>query len=624
MPPPIPFPLPQSEFSAEDLQVLGSRLQVVRFSAGDCILPPEPSASACYLIEEGEVRIEIAGGELDSATALTSLGAGSLLGELGLLDGHPCSFAAYAQGSVVLRMLSAQDLESLMRSHPRIALSVVRALARDTTQKLRTATRRLAERLAADSADPEVDRVVARAAAAQHAFKDWTDQRVDGLLLALATALAEHAQDLARLTVKATRIGNVHDKTRKNTFACLGIYRSLAGKPTQGPLSTDPERKVTEFASPVGVIFAILPITSPVATAVFKTLISLKARNALILSFPRTCPRVADAVGVIIQRVLEANGAPVDLVQWVRERKNRLVTERFMRHKGVALILATGGADMVKAAYSSGTPAIGVGPGNAPALVSADADLDVAAKHIVMSKTSDNGLTCGAEHHLVVDARVRGEFVNALERHGAVVLTGEEADEFRSKVVDRSGKGFRPEIVGQMAQTIAMDTGIKRPYPIRLLIVPTDSISPADPFAGEKLAPILSLFTVHDEEHGIEVCRRLLAHAGAGHTAIVHSRNQGLIERFSNAMPASRILVNTQGSLGCGGMMTGLDPSFSLGCGTFGGNSTTDNITYRHLLNIKRVAHHLESKEQELASAGLLDPCPPCKDTPPWYTDLSA
>ena len=174
-------------------------------------------------------------------------------------------------------------------------------------------------------------------------------------------------------------------------------------------------------------IFAIVPMTNPVATAMFKTLISLKARNSLILSFHRTCPRVADAVGAIIVRVLEAKGAPPDLVQWVRERKNRRVTERFMRHDGVALILATGGAGMVKAAYSSGTPAIGVGPGNAPAFVTVDADLDAAARHIVISKAFDNGLICGAEHHLVVDTRVRGPFVAALERHGAAVHRGGSA-----------------------------------------------------------------------------------------------------------------------------------------------------------------------------------------------------
>jgi acetaldehyde dehydrogenase/alcohol dehydrogenase len=602
-------PLPKNELSAEDWQVLVSHLEVVRFSAGDCIFRMGSPAAACYLIEEGEVRIEVEGGELESGTVLAYLGAGSLLGELGLLDGQPRSATACAQSSVAMRVITAQALENLMRTHPRIALRFVSALAKGAAQKLRSTTRRLAEKLAADSPHPAVDPIVARAVAAQHTFNDWTDERVDGLLLALATAIAEHAQDLARLSVKVTRIGNVRDKTLKNKFASLGIYGSLAGKPTHGPLSTDPKRKVTEFASPVGVIFALVPMTNPVATAAFKTMISLKAHNALILSFHRTCQRVADAVGAVMLGVLEANGAPLDLVQCVRERKNRRITERFMRHRGVGLILATGGAGMVKAAYSSGKPAIGVGPGNAPALICADADLERAAKQVVMSKSFDNGLICGAEHHLVVDARVRDEFVAALERHGAAVLGEEDAQEFRSKVIDASGNTLRSEIVGQTAQSIADDTGIRRGYAIRLLVVPTDSPSPTDPFAGEKLAPLLSLFTVRDYEHGVEVCRMLLAQEGAGHTAIIHSRDNGLIERFSETMPASRILVNAPGSHGSGGMTTGLEPSFMLGCGTFGGNSTTDNITYRHLLNIKRVAHHLERKEQELASGGLLDPC---------------
>ncbi len=470
---------------------------------------------------------------------------------------------------------------------------------------------------AAESPQPEVDSIVSRSATAQHIFKDWTDQRVDGLLLALATALASHAQDLAHLTVKVTRIGNVRDKTLKNKFASLGIYRLLAGKPTHGPLSTDPERKVIELASPVGVIFAILPMTSPVATAVFKLLISLKARNALILSFPRMCQPIADAISAVIFGVLEANGAPIDLVQCVRERKDRRVTESFMRHPGVDLILATGGAGMVKSAYSSGKPAIGVGPGNAPALICADADLERTARRVVMSKSFDNGLICGAEHHLVVDARVRDQFVEALERYGAAVLSEEETQGFRSKVINASGKAFRSEIVGQTAQTIADDLGIKRRYPIRLLVVPIDSVAATDPFAGEKLAPLLSLFTVRDHEHGVEVCRTLLAHSGAGHTAIIHSRNNRLIVDFSEAMPVSRILVNAPGTHGSSGLTTGLESSFTLGCGTFGGNSTTDNITYRHLLNIKRVAHHLESKEQELANAGLLDPCDVVQ---PWET----
>ena len=201
----------------------------------------------------------------------------------------------------------------------------------------------------------------------------------------------------------------------------------------------DPERRVVELGSPVGVILAIVPVTNPVATAIFKVLIGLKARNALILSFPRVCLRLADATGGVIQQVLQSHRAPLDLVQWVRERKSRFTTSSLMRHEGIDLILATGGAAMVKAAYSSGTPAIGVGPGNAPAFVAVDADIDAAVRCIAMSKTFDNGLICGAEHHLVVDARVYGRFVQALERHGAAVLTDDEADEFMSRAVDRSG-----------------------------------------------------------------------------------------------------------------------------------------------------------------------------------------
>jgi acetaldehyde dehydrogenase/alcohol dehydrogenase len=598
-----PLPAPLNTLSANDLHVLESHVEVVRFRAGDCIFRMRSPANGCYVLDEGEVRIEIDGDEIDSDTVLTFLGPGSLLGELGVLDGQPRSASAYAEGDVVARLISAEALATLTRSHPGIALALISALGRDAAQKLRSTTGRLAEALTDERPDPEVDSMVARAAAAQHAFENWTDERVDGLLLALATALAGRAEDLARLTVKETGIGNVHDKTLKNQFASLGVYRSLAGKATHGPLSSDPARKVIELGSPMGVIFGIVPMTNPVATAVFKALISLKARNALILSFHHTCLGVADATGSVIQDVLQSYGAPRDLVQWVRKRSSRRTTTRFMRHAGVALILATGGAGMVKAAYSSGTPALGVGPGNAPALVCADADLDAAARCVIFSKTFDNGLICGAEHHLVVDTRVSSLFLAALERQGAAILTEDEARRFTASVVDHAHHAFRPEIVGQSAQTIAAHTGIVRPYLIRLLVVPTESIDKTNPLAGEKLAPVLSLFRVRNEEHGLAVCRALLAHAGAGHTAVIHSRNQLLIERFSDAIPASRILVNVPASQGCGGMTTGLECSLTLGCGTFGGNSTTDNVTYRHLLNIKRVAYQLESKERELLSA---------------------
>src|ERR1043166_2699560 len=357
------LPVPLNELSADELAVLEPHLETVRFRGGDRIFRMGSPPDDCFVLDEGEVRIEIEHGEVDSDTVLAYLGAGSFLGELGLLDRQPRSATAYAHGEGVARRITAETLERLSHAHPRIVLAVVSALGRDASRKLRLTTGRLAEAVADDRPDPEGDDVVARAAQAQHTFERWTDEHVDALLGVLASTLAERAGDLASLTVRETRMGNVSDKTLKNEFASLSIYRSLAGKPTRGVLANDPERKVTELASPVGVIFAIIPMTNPVATAIFKTLISIKSRNALIMSFPHQCLGVAEATAMLIQRTLESQGAPGDLVQWVRKRTSRRTTAKFMRHPGVSLILATGGAGMVKAAYGSGKPAIGVGAG---------------------------------------------------------------------------------------------------------------------------------------------------------------------------------------------------------------------------------------------------------------------
>jgi acyl-CoA reductase-like NAD-dependent aldehyde dehydrogenase len=267
-----------------------------------------------------------------------------------------------------------------------------------------------------------------------------------------------------------------------------------------------------------------------------------------------------------------------------------------MAHQGVSLVLATGGQSLVQAAYSSGTPAIGVGPGNAPAWICADADLDAAARAIVVSKTFDNGVICGAEHNLVVDARVAAPFVEALVAAGAAILTPEEAGRFAGRAVDPKTGSLLRDLVGQPAKTIAAAVGIVRTYPIRLLIVPA-VFSRSDRFnTGEKLAPVLSMFTVDGEDEGLKRCQALLAIAGAGHTAVIHSTNAARIERFARVIPAGRILVNSPAAQGCCGMTTGLACSMTLGCGTFGGNSTTDNVTFRHLLNVKRVAYPLERK----------------------------
>jgi acyl-CoA reductase-like NAD-dependent aldehyde dehydrogenase len=446
-------------------------------------------------------------------------------------------------------------------------------------------------------ADPIVGELIARALPAQRLIEDWSEARIDALLLALAQSIADRAEALAIATVAETGMGNVRDKTLKNRIASLGIYEQLVGRIGHGELSFDRQRQVAEIASPVGVVVGLIPATHPVATFIFKVLIAIKGRNALILSPSHRAQQVSNQVGALIQRVLRRHGAPADLVQWVQSHSSRQITADLMSHPRTGLVLATGGRAMVKAAYRSGTPAIGVGVGNAPALIMADADIGHAAQSAVRSKAFDNGLICGAENHLVVEASARAQLIAELERHGAAVLTPDEAAGFLREALDPQTQRFTREIVGQSAAALAERACIRRPYPIQVLVIPTALIGAEHALAAEKLAPVLSLFTVADAQEGLSVCRALLAIEGAGHTAIIHTRNHALIERFAATMPASRILVNSPGTQGVIGLTTGLPASMTLGCGTWGGTSTTDSISYTHLLNIKRVARYTPGKE---------------------------
>jgi acetaldehyde dehydrogenase/alcohol dehydrogenase len=576
--------------------ILIGALETMRFAAGACIFRAGDQADGCYLIEQGEVRLELGRQEhIDTERVLGYLTPGWLLGEMALLDDMPRSASAFAETDVVAWRLSVTKLAEIAGDYPQIATAIYRALGRDASLKLRKSNEQVAEHTAAAEDDPEVDRMVAGAADAQRAFENWSEPRVDALLLALAQAVAANAEVLATATVNETKIGNVADKTVKNTHASLGVYQTLVGKPGIGPLGGDAERGVTEIAGAAGVVFAIVPVTNPVATAIFDTLISLKARCAAILSFHHACVGVGNAVCEIMEKVLVQHQAPRALLQWVRRRTSRTKTAKFMGHEGVSLVLATGSAGMVAAAYSSGTPALGVGPGNAPCYIAADADIETAAFGIISSKPYDNGLICGAEHNLVVDEEVRDAFVPALERHGAAVLNAEETRRFIAAAVGPDGRAFVGRVIGQSAQAIADRVGISRSYPIKLIVVPAavDAVEQGSPLAKEKLAPLLSLFTVHGEDDGFALCRRILVAHGAGHTAVIHTRLPERAARFGLAMPASRIIVNGPAVQGVSGVTSGLVPSYVLGCGTWGGNSTTDNVSYRNLQNIKRLAHFL-------------------------------
>ena len=579
---------PPDEFTLL-VKAIESYLEPVRFAPDTCLFEEGSPSDCFFLVDAGEVRLEVHSDERDADTVLGYTGPGSLLGEVGVLAQMPRSAAAYAHTEVQARRMTGTTLERLYATNSPEGLAVARLLGRDAALKVRVANERLAEHLSSDVGDSEIDKMVASAATAQQLFAPWREERVDDLLRDIAITIAGHAGELGAATVKETGIGDPEDKAEKIRFGSVGVFASFEGNIGCGLLGADPERKITEFLGPVGVVFAMTPVTEPVSTFVDNVLISLKARNALIVSPHRSSQQTAALTDDIIQDVLVRHSAPAGLVQLVRDRTSRQKTARFMRHEGVALILATGGPSMVKAAYSSGTPAIGVGAGNAPVWIAPDADLTQTAQCIVQSKAFDYGLICGAEQHLVVDSSIRDAFVAVLREAGTLVLDENETQRFVDAAFTAGGR-LRMELIGQPAPEIAAATGVSPSDDIRLIAFAASADHVEGAFATERLAPVVALYTADGDDAALDLCHRLLRYEGTGHTAVIHSRDDDRIQRFAAEMPASRILVNVPASHGCGGVLTGLVPSMTLGCGTYGGNSTTDNVGYRNLVNIKRVA----------------------------------
>jgi len=437
-----------------------------------------------------------------------------------------------------------------------------------------------------------VDTLVSRGLTAQREIVTWSETRIDALLRGLANAVADRAEPLAAAAVAETGMGNVRDKTVKNSIASVGIYTELAGQIGYGEVCRDDERQVAEIASPVGLVVGLLPAAHPVATFIFKTLIALKGRNAIILCPSARALRVSDQVGGLIREGLRLAGAPIDLVQWLGRGTDRETVAALIGHRQVGLVVATGSHALVQAAYRSGRPAIGVGPGNAPVLIAEDADIAHAVQAIVHSKSFDNGLTCGTESHLVVEDRIKTRVANALTAEGAAILTSVEAARFRTVAVNPMSRQFVPRLIGRDAAALADQAHIKRPYPIQLLVIPTESLDQNDFLAAETLAPIVTLRVVANVEDGIEMCRALLDIDGSGHTAMIHTHDAGLGRRFAAAMPATRILINSSGTQGLLGVTTGLVPSMTLAYGTWVRSSMINRVCSSGLVNIKRVASY--------------------------------
>lgn len=428
---------------------------------------------------------------------------------------------------------------------------------------------------------------VARATAACEAIHGWDQKRVDDVCAAMAKAGAAAAYDLARLAVEETGIGRVHYKVLKNLFGSEGVWNSIKDEKTVGIVKRDERSGIVEVASPVGVIAGIVPTTNPTSTTLFKSLIALKGRNAIIISpHPRSRRCIGETVEVL-RRALERVGAPADLVQCLPNPTIES-TGALMKHPEVSMILATGGTGLVKAAYSSGKPAYGVGPGNVPVYVDRTADVAWAAHSIIASQSFDNGTLCCSEQGIVVDAPVADQLLGELKKRGAH-LCDEEQTKKLAKYCNVRGH-MNPDVVGLDPWRIAEAAGFAVPKTTTVLLALQGGVGPEWPLSIEILAPVLSVHKVNGWQEGCRISMAMLEAEGLGHTCAIHAKDEKVLDAFFLEKPASRIVVNGPSSQGAVGYSTQLVPSFSLGCGPQAGNITSDNISARHMVTIKRAA----------------------------------
>jgi len=443
---------------------------------------------------------------------------------------------------------------------------------------------------APDSAGAVVAALVARATAAQRQYETWTQERVDEAVVAAGWAIVEPARNraLAERAVHDTGLGNVADKIAKNRRKTLGLLRDLRGAKSVGVMDEDPRRGLVEIARPVGVVAAITPSTNPAATPANNIINALKGRNAIIVA---PSPKGASTLALLLEYMhaeLERVGAPRDLVQMLPAPVTREQTFALMRQAD--LVVATGSQTNVRAAYESGTPALGVGPGNVSAIVDETADVTEAAARIARSKAFDHATSCSSENSVIVVGAVAEALIDAFACEGGVLLDGEETQRLK-KAMFPNGK-LAPRVIAQAAPAIAEHAGLVRPEldDARFLIVEETGVGDAHPFSGEKLSPVLALYRVADFAAAADLAARLLAFQGAGHSVGLHTRETARAVALGLTLPVCRVIVNQVHCFATGGSFDNALPfSLSMGCGTWGRNSLSDNLNYRHFLNITRV-----------------------------------
>src|SRR5919202_2375170 len=428
--------------------------------------------------------------------------------------------------------------------------------------------------------------LVEAAHGAQGELARFDQARIDRICEAMAQAALREAERLGKMAVEETGYGIPADKREKNRFAAEDVWHAFRGLRTVGVISES--RDVIEIASPRGVVAGIIPSTNPTSTAIFKILIAIKSRNAIVLS-PH--PSAAKCINETMRVMREAGikeGLPADAVACMTSATIE-GTEALMKHKQTAVILATGGIGLVRAAYSSGKPAFGVGPGNVPVFVERTADVPLAVQNILTGKCFDNGTICASEQAVVADAPVAAEVKRELEAQGAHFLSASEADQL-AKVVATPQRALNPAVVGKSVEVIAKMAGLSVPPGTRCLVAEVGGVGRDHPLSMEKLSPVLAFYVEDGLERGAARCFEVLSYGDMGHTAGIHTRSREAAVAFGVEMPASRIIVNSPTTHGAIGFSTALPPSMTLGCGSWGGNVTSDNVSPLHLMDIKRVA----------------------------------
>ncbi|PFO06397.1 bifunctional acetaldehyde-CoA/alcohol dehydrogenase [Bacillus sp. AFS076308] len=421
-------------------------------------------------------------------------------------------------------------------------------------------------------------------------FRCYTQEMIDKIVKEMALAALENHKQLAKLAVTETRRGIYEDKVFKNMFATEFIYNNIRDMKTVGVISEDENEGMVEIAEPVGVIAGVIPITNPTSTVIFKSLISLKTRNPIIFAFPQYGQKCCTQTAKILKAAAMRAGAPENCIQWIEEPSHEAF-QTLMRHPKISLILATGGPNLVKAAYRSGKPALGVGAGNVPCYIEKTANIKRAVNDVILSKTFDNGMICASEQSLIIDQEIFNDVKQELISNNCYFLSVDERKMVEKAVIFEKTGSINNLIVGLPAAMIAKLAGIKVPVNTKILIAELEGVGPNEPLSCEKLSPILACYKVTSFAEGLRIAEETLEYGGLGHSAAIHTSNQELVDIFSLRLKAGRIMVNTPSTHGAIGDIYNTSlPSLTIGCGTYGGNSVSQNVGAQNLINIKKVA----------------------------------